>query len=546
MLRPELTARLQRAVAQHRAGRLHAAEAVYREVLALLPEQPDSLHLLGLVELQRGRAGEAAALIRRAITAAPDRAGYHNDLGEALRAAGDGAGARAAYGQAVALAPGFALGHYNLANLLADGGEAEAVAHYELAIAAEPGFAAAYNNLGNLLQRLGRADAAVAVYDRAVAAGAGSAETHYNRGNALHATGQSAAAIEAYRQAVTLDVDLAAAHANLAAALQAQGRTAEAVASMGRAAAIDRTHLGRRREHRELIARLVPDWHFAMMNDERRNAAYARALARHITPETHVLEIGTGGGLLAMLAARAGARHVTTCEMVELVAEMARTIVAANGLAERITVIGKPSTALEVGVDLPARADLLVSEILSSEFIGEGVLPAIGHAMRELVAPGARSIPLGGAAIGCLVGGADLARRCFAGRAAGFDLSAFNAFLPPVLTLRLQDFAVEWLSAPVELAAYRLPQAQLCAGARPVAFTATAAALCLGVAQWIRIDLDEQESFANDPREDIGRDSSAWQHLVYTLVEPIHVEPGQTVRFLVEETPGKLLIEPAG
>jgi hypothetical protein len=282
-----------------------------------------------------------------------------------------------------------------------------------------------------------------------------------------------------------------------------------------------------------------------MMNDAGRNAAYARALARHIRPDTHVLEIGTGGGLLAMLAARAGAKHVTTCEAVELIADTARRIVAANGLSERITVIGKPSTALELGTDLAEPADLLLSEILSSEFIGEGVLSSIEHAMRVLAKPGARSIPLGGAALGCLVGGADLERHFFARRSEGFDLSGFNALLPPVLTLRLQDFAVEWLSEAVELASYRLPQTALRPGARPVGFVATGAGLCLGVAQWIRIDLDEHERFANDPRQDIGRASSGWQHLLYTLNEPMRVEPGQVVRFLVEETPGKLLIDRA-
>jgi len=537
------TARLQQALADHRAGRLDQAEAVYRSVLAADPGQSDALHLLGLARLQRGNASEAAELIQRAVAAAPNRSAPYHDLGEALKAVGDRDGARHAYARAVTLAPNFALAHYSLANLLVDMGDPAAEASYEAALANEPRFVPAYNNLGNLLQRSGRYNAAIAVYDRAIQNAEVGPETHYNRANALEKAGRQAEAIEAYRRTLMLDPGFAPAHVNLANVQLALGRFADAVDSMGRAVTLDPAHLGRRRDYRQLVARLVPFWHFPMMNDEGRNAAYARAFARHVTPDTHVLEIGTGGGLLAMLAARAGAKLVTTCEAVPLIADTARRIIAANGLSARITVIAKPSTALQLGEDLAAPADLLISEILSSEFIGEGSLTAIDHAMRVLMKPGARSIPMGGAVLGCLVGGNELERHFFAGRVDGFDLSLFNALLSPAISLRLPDYAFDCLSEPVELAQYRLPETGRPVGPRSIDFPVTRAGRCLGVAQWIRIDLDEQERFDNDPRRDIGRASSGWQHLLYTLTEPIMLEPGQTLRFQVEEAPDKLLID---
>lgn len=53
-------------------------------------------------------------------------------------------------------------------------------------------------------------------------------------------------------------------------------------------------------------------------------------------PGKVVLDIGTGSGLLAMMAARAGAARVIACEMNAAVAETARRIIAANGLADRM------------------------------------------------------------------------------------------------------------------------------------------------------------------------------------------------------------------
>src|SRR5918992_147165 len=78
--------------------------------------------------------------------------------------------------------------------------------------------------------------------------------------------------------------------------------------------------LGLNRVHRKLI----PRWHFEMLNDEERNSAFERVLSKAITPSTTVLDIGSGSGLLAMMAARAGAKETISCEMISPIAELAQ------------------------------------------------------------------------------------------------------------------------------------------------------------------------------------------------------------------------------
>jgi tetratricopeptide (TPR) repeat protein len=64
---------IEAARALHHVGKLDQAGAEYERLLAAAPEDADLLGLLGVVALQRNRAGEAEALLRRALAAAePD------------------------------------------------------------------------------------------------------------------------------------------------------------------------------------------------------------------------------------------------------------------------------------------------------------------------------------------------------------------------------------------------------------------------------------------------------------------------------------------
>ena len=151
---------LETALAHHRQGRLHEAEALYRQVLASEPNQADALHLLGLVAHQTGHSEQAIELIGRAIAARGNVAEFHNNLGEAYRT----------------------LGRFD-----------EAIAAYEQAIRLAPAFAEAHNNLGTAYQSEGRTDDALASFERAIAARPDYANAHYNRARAWLGQGNFAA-----------------------------------------------------------------------------------------------------------------------------------------------------------------------------------------------------------------------------------------------------------------------------------------------------------------------------------------------------------------
>lgn len=76
------------AVAHHRAGRLDAAQRLYRRVLARTPGHPQANHHLGVMLVQAGQGAEGVEHLRAAVRAAPGWAEAHYRLGSILAADG--------------------------------------------------------------------------------------------------------------------------------------------------------------------------------------------------------------------------------------------------------------------------------------------------------------------------------------------------------------------------------------------------------------------------------------------------------------------------
>lgn len=125
-----------------------------------------------------------------------------------------------------------------------------------------------------------------------------------------------------------------------------------------------------------------------MITDRPRMDAYAEALRRTVTPESVVLDIGAGPGIMALLACKFGARHVYAVEPDDSI-QLARELAAANGCADRITFIRDISTAIE----LPERADVIVSDLRGALPLFQQHIPSIVDARARLLAPGGTLIP---------------------------------------------------------------------------------------------------------------------------------------------------------
>ena len=159
-------------IAQHQAGNLAEAQARYRQVLALMPRQPDALHMLGVAAFQGQRFDEAARLLREASQLMPANGLVHFNLGNALRELRDLDAAADAFGKAV---------ERNPADL------------------------EALKNLGNVLKEQNRMDEALACYDRLLARDPHHIPALYNKSIALLTQGRLAEGWDLYDYRLQFD-----------------------------------------------------------------------------------------------------------------------------------------------------------------------------------------------------------------------------------------------------------------------------------------------------------------------------------------------------
>lgn len=128
--------------------------------------------------------------------------------------------------------------------------------------------------------------------------------------------------------------------------------------------------------------------HGAMIADKTRNNALNSAIKAIVKAGDVVIDIGTGTGLLAMLAARMGARRVYALEC-SAIANAAKQLVNLNHLSDVITVIHSSSFQWEAN----ELADVILCETLGFSALDENFRLTILDARDRMLRPGGILLP---------------------------------------------------------------------------------------------------------------------------------------------------------
>ncbi len=270
----------------------------------------------------------------------------------------------------------------------------------------------------------------------------------------------------------------------------------------------------------------ILEYHASLVADAGRVDRFREAIHAVVGPGDVVVDIGTGTGLLAYYACQAGAARVYAIEKGPIV-NLARELAARNGFDDRVEFFED----LSYRVELPERADVLITETLWNFGLGEGMVGFLVDARRRFLKPGARIIP-GAVDLHVAPVQADGCYGMLAGRPAnrhGLDLSPFRAY--QLNNVHMPHLGDEGFLADPAL----LVSTELDASATPdfdatVVAAVTMPGLLHGICGWFRSRLAPGVELHNEPPST----QSSWAHAFFPAERPVAVLPRDEISMRID------------
>ncbi len=219
-----------RAATLHEQGRFDEAEAAYRRILSLSPQQADTLHLYGILMIQTGRVEQGLAMVDRALAILPGFVDAHFNRAMALMPLGRLEEALDGFDRTLALRQDHLGALYSRPLALAQLRRFEdALAGFDRFLAAQPHNPDALLNKGVTLDKLGRPAAALEMFERVLALQPRDAQARFNHGGVLKQLGRLEEAEASFARALALQPGWPDALVNHGVTLRMLGRPAEAI-----------------------------------------------------------------------------------------------------------------------------------------------------------------------------------------------------------------------------------------------------------------------------------------------------------------------------
>ncbi|CAD5110984.1 DgyrCDS335 [Dimorphilus gyrociliatus] len=184
-------------------------------------------------------------------------------------------------------------------------------------------------------------------------------------------------------------------------------------------------------------SRLVERWHFKMLNDRVRNQAYFKAIRRMSKEISTILDIGTGSGLLSMIASICNFKKIYACEVCPTICKVARKTFELNDskMKQSVVLYEKCSNEILIPSDIEERVPLVVTETFDAGLLGERALSTIADAWKRLLTDSGQVIPKKASVYGCLVQSGELRRN-------------FSLAFPALRNLNLSDVRLLYRKLP--------------------------------------------------------------------------------------------------
>ncbi|MCO6360317.1 tetratricopeptide repeat protein [Roseivirga pacifica] len=408
-----------------------------------------------------------------------------------------------------------------------------------------PNLVEAMINLASILETEGKAEDAHNYLTQAAQKAPFHFQANLELGRFLGQNGQAEEGLTYLKKAVQIEPGDWGIHVHLGNTYQEIGDFDNTVKSYKKALSINPNDLGTRQNLSRVMSRFVPPWHLKMLADHERNDAFEQAIEKAIKAESVALDIGTGSGLLAMMAAKHGAQKVYACEQSKYIAEAAKENIGKNGLTEKVQLFQAKSTQL-TAEDLNPKPNIIVAEIFDSGLLGEHAVPSFRHALESLCEEGTKVIPKAAEVKGKLLHAPKSSSVNPITKISGFDLSGFDQFRVPeeYITQNLSEVTHEFCSDEFKI--LDVDFENLWPAMAPnqcrrldVSVEINSSDPIHGIAFWFTLFMDDSITLSSAP----GRKDNHWGQAVSFFNQPIIGSSGQKLKVTVNYTDTKIWFE---
>lgn len=272
-----------------------------------------------------------------------------------------------------------------------------------------------------------------------------------------------------------------------------------------------------------------------MLSDGERMRRYREAIEAVVRPGDVVADLGTGLGVLALMAVRAGASLVYAVDLKPASLWLAEKIIAANGASDRVQLILGDSRSLE----LERPVDVIVNELIGSFGTDEGIHESVAAFAARNLAPEGRIVPSHLRTwLAPVQYGRDF-RGAFRGDNEGLDLSPALSipYRPEAVLHTLRDIPTQLCSpAPVEDVAFAADMPEKRAMEVDLTFEVHTRGLLQGFVGYFDATLAPGHEISTWP----PYPGCHWEHWHWPVQPPLPLEAGDalaaTLRMRIEPT----------
>lgn len=266
-----------------------------------------------------------------------------------------------------------------------------------------------------------------------------------------------------------------------------------------------------------------------MIGDKLRFPPYAEAIARAVRPGDTVVDLGSGPGVFALLACRAGARRVFAIDL-DGVVDFGRQLAAANGFSDRIEFLRGDSRRMH----LPEKANVIVADLRGSLPFFKQAIATLEDARNRFLAEGGRLIPQRDVLCAALIEDPEYYESMTAvwGRTNGLDLSAtLPVVLNGVYSKALKP--AQMLSEELRWCTLDYGSGASCSGSGNLSFVMKRSGTAHGIGLWFETQLLDEIGFSTVPT---GTES-VYGHGFLPWLEPVLLKEGEEVRIELHADP---------